>query len=66
MDLQISHSSPAIWRRPMELQASHTFALLNLYIDNGLGCCHEPPCLILRGFPGIYVRGAKGANDGVR
>jgi hypothetical protein len=29
---QRSHSYPAIWRRPMELQASHTFALLNFYI----------------------------------
>jgi hypothetical protein len=33
MELERSHSCPAIWRRPMELQALHTFPLLNFYKD---------------------------------
>jgi hypothetical protein len=32
VELQRSHSFPAIWRQPIELQASHSIALLNFYI----------------------------------
>jgi hypothetical protein len=33
VELEHSHSCPAILRRPTQIQASHTFALQNFYID---------------------------------